>query len=207
MKAALPFMAALVPCSRHRHWETQFQAKRLGTLEMRELFLTVTAAFHAVAAVEEEEEAWMTSPSPLLPSEENWILTRRWRWRQDTILFYFFETRSGGGNGTTRGPPHRGSGCIGLFLSREVGRGTLTKANPCCGTPSIFNKMFCACCVYICRTLLSPDQQTHAEEKRDREKRGNSESFGRFLSARISWQHQRSWSKLGVIHKWRPIFG
>ena len=55
MKAALPFMAALVPCSRHRHWETQFQAKRLGTLEMRELFLTVTAAFHAVAAAEEEE--------------------------------------------------------------------------------------------------------------------------------------------------------
>ena len=113
----------------------------------------------------------MTSPSPLLPSEENWILTR-WRWRQDTILFYFFETRSGGGNGTTRQPPHRGSGCIGLFLSREVGRGTLTKANPCCGTPSIFNKMFCACCVYICLALLSPDQQTHAEEKRDREKKG-----------------------------------
>ena len=55
MKAALPFMAALVPCSRHYHWETQFQAKRLGTLEMRELFLTVTAAFHAVAAAEEEE--------------------------------------------------------------------------------------------------------------------------------------------------------
>ena len=57
MKAALPFMAALVPCSRHRHWETQFQAKRLGTLEMRELFLTVTAAFHAVVAAAEEEEA------------------------------------------------------------------------------------------------------------------------------------------------------
>ena len=104
--------------------------------------------------------------------------------RHNSVLF--FETRSGGGNGTTGRPRHRGSGCIGLFLSREVGRGTLTKANPCCGTPSIFNKMFCACCVYICRTLLSPDQQTHAEEKRDREKRGNSESFGRFLSARIS---------------------
>ena len=50
-------MAALVPCSRYRHWETQFQAKRLGTLEMRELFLTVTAAFHAVVAAVEEEEA------------------------------------------------------------------------------------------------------------------------------------------------------
>ena len=36
--------------------ETQFQAKRLGTLEMRELFLTVTATFHDVTTTAKQKE-------------------------------------------------------------------------------------------------------------------------------------------------------
>ena len=78
--AALPHKAMCVVAV----GETQFQAERWGTLEMRELFLTVeAAAFHAAAA-------WMTSPPPVLPSEENWILTRRRDQAQPAARHNFF---------------------------------------------------------------------------------------------------------------------
>lgn len=115
----------------------------------------------------------MTSPPPVLPSEENWILTRRRDQAPPAARHnFFFEAATAAA-----------VAAVGFFPSKRA----FARANPCCGTPSIFNKMFCV--VYMSYvTFPYTTTRCMVEERRGAEKRrkeDDSESFGRFLSARI----------------------
>ena len=100
----------------------------------------------------------MTSPPPVLPSEENWILTRRRDQAPPAARHNFFFEAAATAAAVVA--------TVGFFHSKRA----FARANPCCGTPSIFNKMFCV--VYMSYvTFPYTTTRCMVEERRGAERR------------------------------------